>query len=287
MQDEVATNITLNKLDAIMDDCILHHDAPIKRHNDYNHFIHKICFLVDMGLDKSHMKVARIAEIIMSGQNSSGVLISNVEIAKAFRGPGIPEPGWIMCDFPLLLYFLIKAGYKKDVRVQKAIKFLMDNADDNGWRCHGYIEKFNGPGRKKDHCPLATLYALKVFSLLPEYHNEPYIRAGIDSLLYQWSHSYDGRIYMFGMGKRFRKLKFPHHWFDVLHVADVISHFKYSLDKADFIEMLELIVSKRQPEGGYVPESIYNIYKGWDFGQKKHISETLTSVIKDIIHRVN
>ena len=265
--------------------CLVEYDNPIKRHNDYKHFIHKICFLADMDCDPELPGMKKIADLILSRQSDDGFFLSNVEIAKAFKGTGFPEPGWLMCDFPLILYFLIKTGYKGNPSVKRAVDSLQRIADDNGWKCKGYHDKFRGPGKKADHCPLATLYALKVFSLLPEFHKELYVKAGIDSLLYQWSHSYDGHIYMFGMGKRFRKLKYPNHWFDVLHVVSVLSNFDYARRKPEYKEMIEHIKSKRSPNGGFIPESIYLIYKGLDFGQKKAESQIMTKKINQLILR--
>ena len=33
--------------------------------------------------------------------------------------------------------------------------------------------------------------------------------------------------------------------------------------------MINIILDKQQETGGFIPESIYMAWKGWDFGQKK------------------
>jgi hypothetical protein len=50
--------------------------------------------------------------------------------------------------------------------------------------------------------------------------------------------------------------------------------------------MFDYIESKRQISGGFIPESIYMIYKGWDFGQKKEVSPTLTTFIDAMAARI-
>ena len=271
----------------IIDYCILHIDDQLTRHNDFKHFIHRICFLADSGFTSENPGIEKIAKSIMSRQDDRGVYLCTENIPKAFRGPGIVEKGWILCDFPLQLYYLIKTGYRGTQSVEKAIAYLINLGEDCGWNCKGYYEGFRGPGKPSDHCPLATLYSLKVFAMLPEYHSEKCVVGGIDSLLYQWNHSYDGRIYMFGMGKRFRKLKYPNHWFDVLHVADVLSRFRYACNLDSFKEMIRFIESKKQDSGGFIPESIYMLYRGWDFGQKREVSPTLTAFIDSMLARIS
>jgi hypothetical protein len=88
------------------------------------------------------------------------------------------------------------------------------------------------------------------------------------------------------MGTDFRKLKAPFVWYDILHVAEVLSHFSWVHDDARFVEMLVLINSKADEQGLYTPESIWTAWKGWDFGQKKLPSQWLTFLIYRINRRV-
>ena len=75
---------------------------------------------------------------------------------------------------------------------------------------------------------------------------------------------------MFFMGADFRKLKAPMFWYDILHVLDVLSRFPWVRNDPRFKQMLEVVESKVDSDGQYVPESIFTDWKDWDFGQKKN-----------------
>ena len=99
---------------------------------------------------------------------------------------------------------------------------------------------------------------------------------GIDAILNHWKNQKERKIYMFGIGTDFKKLKYPNIWFDIVSVVRVLSHYDYAKSTKEFKEMVEIIINKQQPNGGFIPESIYTAWKDWDFGQKKVLSETLT-----------
>ena len=151
----------------------------------------------------------------------------------------------------------------------------------------GSMPKFRGPGKKSDPCPYATLISLKVFALLPEYHEEKFIQVACDALLNQWQERKTKRYYMFAMGTDFQKLKYPNLWFEITHVCRVLSYFPYARKSTSFQEMLQIIIEKQQDSGGFIPESIYTEYKGWDFGQKKEPSPSLTYAILEIFRNLN
>ncbi|HEY4491705.1 MAG TPA: hypothetical protein VI958_06860, partial [Acidobacteriota bacterium] len=73
----------------------------------------------------------------------------------------------------------------------------------------------------------------------------------------------------------------------LLHVLDVLSHFKWARKDKRFKEMLNIVESKADEEGRFVPESIWTAWKDWDFGQKKIASQGLTLFVQRILKRVN
>ena len=75
-------------------------------------------------------------------------------------------------------------------------------------------------------------------------------------------------------------------WYDILHVADVLSHFDFVKDDDRFKEMVDTIVSKQDAEGRFTPESIWMAFKGWDFGQKKVPSHWMTFLVAKILKRL-
>lgn len=275
-----------NRIKQLLLEVIQWPDIPLKRHNDASHIIHKICLLLDFGLSNEDQAMREVAEKILANQSGDGAFLTCLNIPSVFGGSGKDSLEWIVCDFPILLYIVLKLGFEKDERVKKAVGFLKSIASDNGWRCVGSLEKFRGPGRKTDHCPYGTLVSLKAFSLLPQYHNDDFIRAGIDSILNHWKNQNERKIYMFGIGTDFRKLKYPNIWFDIVNTLRVLSKYKYARESNEFNEMLNIVREKQLDTGGFIPESIYMPWKGWDFGQKKVQSDSLTYQIARIFRNI-
>jgi hypothetical protein len=89
------------------------------------------------------------------------------------------------------------------------------------------------------------------------------------------------------MGIDFSKLKAPFIWYDILHVADILSQYEWVRKDSRFLEMIELIHSKADANGLYTPESEWKAWKCWDFGQKKAPSSWLTFLVNRIDKRVD
>ena len=88
------------------------------------------------------------------------------------------------------------------------------------------------------------------------------------------------------MGKDFRKLKAPLVWYDILHVADVLSRFTFLRTDPRLMEMVQIMQTKADENGRYTPESTYQVWKGWDFGQKKVPSRYVTLRVMEISQRI-
>ncbi|HLP60439.1 MAG TPA: hypothetical protein VK186_16485 [Candidatus Deferrimicrobium sp.] len=276
-----------SRVKRLLEECRQWPGPPMKRHNEAGHILHKICLLIDFGLGKEDEGMPAIAETILKYQADNGAFLTNLLIPKHFGGPGVPSMQWILSDFPTVLYILLALGYAENPQVLKAIELLKSLIADNGWGCAGSIPKFRGPGKKSDHCPYATLISLQALALLPAYREEKFIKIGCDALLNQWQERKTKRYYMFAMGTDFRKLKYPNLWFEITHVCKVLSHFPYARETKSFREMMQIIIEKQQESGGFIPESVYTEYKGWDFGQKKEPSPSLTYAIREIFKNLN
>jgi hypothetical protein len=194
-----------------------------------------------------------------------------------------------LCDAPVIVYALIKMGWGDNPRVQSAVKYLDGLVRDNGWPCAVSPElgKFRGPGRKDDPCPYATLVMLKVLAQIPELREGKSAKIGVETLLSLWDESKRRHPYMFFMGTDFRKLKAPMFWYDILHVLEVLSQFKWARKDKRFKEMLSTITSKSDADGRFIPESIWTAWKGWDFSQKKLPSQGLTFFVQRILKRMD
>ena len=92
--------------------------------------------------------------------------------------------------------------------------------------CSPKMGRFKGPGRRTDPCPYATLLMLAAL-LQTDDKTRPELRTGAECLLRLWERSHDEHPFLFYMGTDFRKLKAPFIWYDILHVADVLSQLPW------------------------------------------------------------
>ena len=181
-----------------------------------------------------------------------------------------------------MIYALQRFGVM-DESVNEAARILVWSAENNGWRCKGSNPNFRGPGKKADFCPYANLITLKALSL-SKYKDTEATERGIDSHILHWENR--DRVYMFGIGSSFMKIKYPNIWYDILHVVDVLSRYPYAREYNEFWDMWAMIVEKQQPEGGFVPESVWKAWSDWGFGQKKEPSPLMTLRIFEIANRL-
>jgi hypothetical protein len=257
----------------------------LKRHNDAAHPIHKIAMLADFGLKAEDPGINEIIEKILLYRSEEGLFQSQLEIPPRYGGSGTPVMSWMLCDAPLLLYSLQKFGVK-DKRVNNALEHLLSLVDDNGWRCITSMG-FRGPGRKADHCPYANLISMKALVENPKYFDSDAVRIGVEAQLEHWRNRSGRKFYLFGIGTTFGRLKYPHVWYDILHVLDVLSKTPYVKEDSRFVEMLNYVNRKQLDNGGYVPESVWRVFKDWSFGQKKESSPWLSYKIALINSRIN
>jgi hypothetical protein len=263
-------------------------DRPLKRHNDASHSIYKFSTLADFGVRADDAGMAAAIEAVLAHQSPEGAFQTVVNIPERYGGTGEDTWTWMLCDAPTLLYILLAMGLSRDKRVQRAAEHLIGLVDDNGWRCVAAPEagKFRGPGRKADPCPIANVYALKALAQVPELLDSPATRTGAEMLLWHWEHRTERKIYLFGIGTDFRKLKYPFVWYDILHVVDVLSRFPFVHADPRFREMVETITVQADDEGRYTAGSMCRAWKGWSFADKKNPSPWLTFLVLRALKRI-
>jgi hypothetical protein len=259
--------------------------AVLNSHKSASQSFHKLAFIADLGLNISDAPVKKIAKKVMEHQSAQGPFQLTMNIPTHFGGSGKDEWAWALCDAPILVSALVKVGLGEDKRVQTAIQYLDGLVRENGFPCAVSPElgKFRGPGRKDDPCPFATLAMLKVISRVSELREGKSARIGVETLLSLWENSKEQHPYIFYMGTDFRKLKAPMFWYDILHVLDILSQFKWARKDERFKEMLSIVKSKADGEGRYIPESVWTAWKDWDFSQKKIPSRGLTFFVERIL----
>jgi hypothetical protein len=214
------------KIKELIQECKTWPATPLKRHNDAGHPIHKISILADLGLELEDPGIIDIVTRVLSHQSENGSFQSLLEIPERYGGKGTPEMSWMLCDAPTLLFCLQKFMVK-DRRVDEAVDHLLSLVDNNGWRCRT-SSGFRGPGRKADHCPYANLVALKALAVNHRLRDSDEVQTGVDAQLDHWTNRDGRKIYLFGIGTTFKRLKYPHVWYDILHVLDVLSMIPYA-----------------------------------------------------------
>ncbi len=262
----------------------------LKRHNDAKHPLYKFSTLADFGVRADDPKMASGIEAVMAHQSPEGAFQIPMNIPQSRGGTGEDTWTWMLCDAPTLLYALLAMGLGDDVDVQRALDHLVGLVDDNGWRCKAAASEagkiFRGPGRKADPCPIVNVYALKALSQVPELLDSPATRTGAEMLLWHWEHQTGRKLYLFGIGTDFRKLKYPFVWYDILHVVDVLSRFPFVHADPRFREMVETITAQADEEGCYTATSMYRAWKGWSFADKKNPSPWLTFLVLRVVRRI-
>lgn len=264
------------------------HSILVSNHKNPELPIHILLFLLEIGLDTDVSEIQKAVEKIMVHKDKNGVYQSLTNIPKHFGGSGEDTFGWCLCDAPLLLYALLKAGIEYENHIRQGVEYLLSFYKNQGFPCSVSKElgKFRGPGRKDDCCPYATLIMLKLLSCIPEYNNSKISKEMVMIMLSLWENSLDKHPYMFYMGNDFRKLKAPAIWYDIVSVVDVLSRFDFVRSDSRFNEMISLIKDKQDENGLFTPEAVYQKCKNWDFGQKKQPSPYLTYLCNQILIRV-
>ena len=260
----------------------------LQRHHAAGHPLSAVSALADFGLRADDEGMAAAIEAVMAHQSPEGAFQTWVNIHPRYGGTGEGQWSWMLCAAPTLLYTLLAVGLGDDPRVQRAAEHLVSTVDDNGWRCVVAPElgKFRGPGRKADPCPIVNVYALKALSQVPELIDSPAARTGAETLLWHWEHQTERKIYMFGIGTDFRKLKYPFVWYNVLHVVDVLSRFPFVHADPRFQEMVKAVTDRADEDGRYTAASMYRAWKGWSLADKKNPTPCLTFLVRRVQKRI-
>ena len=264
------------------------HKTLVTYHKNPDLPIHKLLFLLDLGFDTEVPEIKTAVNEILKHRDEHGVYQSMTNVPKHFGGAGEDVFSWCLCDAPLLLLALQKAGIDYRKYIKPGVDYLLFLCRDNGFPCAVSPElgKFRGPGKKDDCCPYATLIMTDLLSYIPEYRDSQVATSSVKVLLNLWENSLNQHPYMFYMGTDFRKMKAPSCWYDIVSVAGVLIKYEFVREDPRFLEMIKHIEGKKDKDGLFTPESIYQKLKYWDFGQKKVPSPYLTYLCYLIVKRL-
>lgn len=276
------------KVKAFLNDVSDYHAIIVSGHKNPALPIHKLLFLLDLGLDIAVPEIDTAIKQILSHKDEHGVYQSAVNIPMHFGGSGQDTFGWSPCDAPLLLRALCETKINYVSSIKPGVDYLISLNRSNGFpcACSKELGKWRGPGRKEDPCPYATLIFLKLLLATPDYAKSELVLQSARNLLDLWETSRVSHPYMFYMGTDFRKLKASALWYDIVSVCDALSQVDGIENDPRFLEMLDIIRAKQDKDGVFTPESVYLKLADWDFGQKKKPSPFLTYLIRRIFKRM-
>jgi hypothetical protein len=251
---------------------------PLNSHKAVGHPLHQLCFLADLGISASDLGLEPLFDAILASQPEKGPLRLPMAIPQRYGGSGEPGMAWALCDAPLLTWALIRLGRADEGRVRSSAVELNRLGRENGWPCITGEELggFRGPGRKSDPCPYANLIMLQLNSAFSPCHDSEATRRGLASALRLWGASRQEHPYMFYMGTDFRRLKAPLAWYDIMHVADVLSAFPRARADEMMSDIVSTVTSQADGRGRYTAGSVWQRWSGWEFSQKKEPSRYLT-----------
>ncbi len=277
-----------SRIKRYLSDITNYHKTLVTNHKNPDLPIHKLLFLLELGFDTEVPEIKAAIDEILKHRDEHGIYQSMTNVPRHYGGTGEDVFSWCLCDAPLLLLALLKAGMDYRDYIKAGVDHLVSLCRDNGFPCAVSPElgKFRGPGRKDDCCPYATLIMSDLLSYIPEYRDSQVAASSVKVLLNLWENSLSQHPYMFFMGTDFRKMKAPSCWYDILSLAGVLSKYQIARDDQRFLEMIEHIKGKQDKDGLFTPESAYLKVKDWDFGQKKLPSPYLTYLCYQIFERL-
>lgn len=227
------------------------------------------------------------------------------------RRRGEPQPGWgaLLCDTHSIADVLVRIGRAADPRTGAAllrmVGDLANTAHGQAWPCRpDDMTGFRGPGRKGDPCPQVTAVALRT---LARYARGPgplpsvpglgeAAEAGATALCTVWRSRGSAQPYMFGHGRRFKRVKWPPMWYDALTVLDALSLWPRAWDtrpeneanRQAICELAACLVAYNfGPDGRLTPRSCYRGFENYTWGQKKQPSPLATAMACVVLRRLD
>jgi hypothetical protein len=262
---------------------------PLTRHNDANHQIHKLGVLADFGLKKDDPGMGDVVGALLTNRTPDGAFASLVKVPKAFGGSDEEVLSWMLCDTPIVLQALLRFGMHGHSAVLEALNHLTSHARENGWPCAAADEfgKFRGPGRKDDPCPYANLIAVRALAHAPGCRESSALHNGEKMLLRHWELREERKLYMFGIGTTYQRLKYPFIWYDILHVLDTLSILSSVHDDQRVRQMVQVLLDLQDEQGMFKAGSVWMAFKGWEFAQKRTPSPWITFLALRILRRIS
>jgi prenyltransferase beta subunit len=232
--------------------------------------------LNDFGLNKNTPAIARACEYVFSTQLPDG----------SFGWAPPPTSG--ECFTGILTGSLTGLGYRSDRRIQKAYRWIgRRQRNDGGFWCKNTGQP-GGPREGEPSCAYGSLCVLGALSMNNKLKSSEITSKAIDFLLGCWDNR--GKIKFAGhdsqIGRGWEKLKYPFTDYRILKYLDILTRFDKAKSDSRVYDMVDMLISKGDPDGRFHAESIHKAWSDFDFGQKKSPSRWITCLVYRIIKRV-
>jgi len=232
--------------------------------------------LADFGFTIEDKRITRACEYVFSTQLSSG-------------GFGWDPPTHAHdCHSAIITESLAELGLLRDKRLRQAYEWLVGRQRlDGGFWCKD-TGQIGGPREKEPSCAMATMFVLGALAQNQKLRNSEIAKKGVDFLFGCWENR--GKIRYAGhdsqVGTDWEKLKYPHTDYKILKFLDALSQFEHAKQRLQESEMVKLLLSKRDGDGRFTPESIVKVWSDFDFGQKEKPSRWITLLALRIAKRI-
>jgi hypothetical protein len=232
--------------------------------------------LADFGFTVEDKKIARACQYVLTTQLHSG--------GFGWSPPTKPSD----CHSAIITESLAKLGLLQDPKVQKAYGWLArrQRLDGGSW-CKD-TGQIGAPRESEPSCAMATMFVLGALAHNLQLRDTENARKGIDFLFECWENR--GKVRYAGhdsqVGTDWEKLKYPFTDYKILKFLDVLSQFEYAKHRLQESEMVRLLLSKRNNNGTFTPESVVEAWSDFDFGQKERPSRLITLLTLRIAKRI-
>jgi hypothetical protein len=232
--------------------------------------------LADLGLTRTDPRISRACEYVLSTQLPCGAF-------------GLcPPPTPYECFAGVLATALARHGYSEDERLERAYAWLSARQRiDGGFWCKNTAQP-GGPREHEPSCALASLWVLSALTAHPTLRKSEACTNCASFLLGCWDNR--GKIKYAGhdsqIGSGWEKLKYPFTDYRLLHYLDTLSRVPSAREDPRVAQIAGLLMSKRDAQGRFRPESIHRVWAAFDFGQKRTPSMWLTCLAYGTLTRL-
>ena len=241
-------------------------------HPKYKSSYWQIMLLGQLGMDKSHKRVRKACKYIFQFQHEEGgfsayspqlALKEYEQLLK--KGKKLPPPNdWVSskvfehqysCLTGNMAAALLRMGYIDNLRVKKALEWLMKiQNDDGGWLC----PYWKAHVRDRHGCFYGTICPLEAFSEVPRENltkkMKQTIENGAEFLLMHRLFKADHHNYKI-IKHSWLKLGFPYFYgYNILRGLDILTKLGYIEDER-LNDAVEVLLRKRRPDGKWILES--------------------------------